>query len=105
MENDSIVKAKNFTAYSTLSLWDTFRAQQPLLTLLEPGHVADIVNSMLLYYEPKGVLPVWTLYGNETNTMTGYHSIPVIAEAYLKGIKGFDINKAYEAMKAGHSQR
>ena len=100
MENDSIVKAKNFTAYSTLSLWDTFRAQQPLLTLLEPGHVADIVNSMLLYYEPKGVLPVWTLYGNETNTMTGYHSIPVIAEAYLKGIKGFDINKAYEAMKA-----
>jgi predicted alpha-1,2-mannosidase len=100
MENDSIFKSKNFTAYSTLSLWDTFRAQQPLLTLLQPNRVADIINSMLVYYEPKAVLPVWTLYGNETNTMTGYHSIPVIAEAYLKGIKGFDINKAYEAIKA-----
>jgi predicted alpha-1,2-mannosidase len=55
---------------------------------------------MLKYYEPKGVLPVWTLYGNETNTMTGFHSIPVIAEAYIKGIKGFDINNAYQAMKA-----
>lgn len=100
MENDSIVIADNFTVYSTLSLWDTFRAQQPLLTLLQPSHVADIINSMLMYYEPKGILPVWTLYGNETNTMTGYHSIPIIAEAYFKGIKGFDINKAYHAMKA-----
>ena len=100
MENDSIVKAENYTAYSTLSLWDTFRAQQPLLTILEPAKVADIINSMLAYYETKKILPVWTLYGNETNTMTGYHSIPVIAEAYIKGIKGFDIEKAYEAMKA-----
>jgi len=100
MENDSITKAENFTAYSTLSLWDTFRAQQPLLTLLQPNTVSDIIKSMLVYYEPRGTLPVWTLYGNETNTMTGYHSIPVIAEAYLKGIRGFDINKAYEAMKA-----
>ena len=99
MGNDSISKADNFIVYSTLSLWDTFRAQQPLLTLLEPNKVSDIINSMLMYYEPKGVLPVWTLYGNETNTMTGFHSIPVIAEAYLKGIKGFDINKAYQAMK------
>jgi predicted alpha-1,2-mannosidase len=55
---------------------------------------------MLSYYETKKRLPVWTLYGNETNTMTGYHSIPVIVEAYRKGIKGFDIEKAYEAMKA-----
>jgi predicted alpha-1,2-mannosidase len=61
--------------------------------------VSDMVNSMLLYYEDKKILPVWTLYGNETNTMTGYHSIPVIAEAYLKGVKGFDIALAYEAMK------
>lgn len=99
MENDSIVKAENFTTYSTLSLWDTFRAQQPLLTILEPQRVAEIIHSMLRYYEHKKSLPVWTLYGNETNTMTGYHSIPVIAEAYIKGIKGFDIQKAYEAMK------
>ncbi|MFT5249615.1 MAG: putative alpha-1,2-mannosidase [bacterium] len=99
MENDSIVKAQDFTTYSTLSLWDTFRAQQPLLTILEPDRVAEIINSMLAYYEHKKILPVWTLYGNETNTMTGYHSIPVIAEAYLKGVRGFDIHKAYEAMK------
>lgn len=98
-ENDSIVKAENYTAYSTLSLWDTFRAQQPLLAILQPAKASDIINSMLAYYETTKILPVWTLYGNETNTMTGYHSIPVIAEAYLKGIKGFDIIKAYEAMK------
>ncbi|SFS62953.1 GH92 family glycosyl hydrolase [Lutibacter maritimus] len=98
-ENDEIVKAANYTAYSTLSLWDTFRAEQPLLTITHPEKVADIINSMLAYYETNKILPVWTLYGNETNTMTGYHSIPVIAEAYIKGIKGFDIKKAYQAMK------
>ncbi|GGK47428.1 hypothetical protein GCM10007963_14640 [Lutibacter litoralis] len=98
-ENDEIVKAENYTAYSTLSLWDTFRAEHPLLTFTAQDIVADIINSMLAYYQTNKILPVWTLYGNETNTMTGYHSIPVIAEAYTKGIKGFDINKAYEAMK------
>jgi predicted alpha-1,2-mannosidase len=99
MENDTISKAENFTAYSTLSLWDTFRAEHPLLTITDPDKVADLINSMLAYYQINKTLPVWTLYGNETNTMTGYHSIPVITEAYLKGIQGFDIEKAYEAMK------
>ncbi|MDO5971942.1 GH92 family glycosyl hydrolase [Flavivirga aquimarina] len=98
-ENDSIEKASNYTAYSTLSLWDTFRAEHPLLTITSQDKVADIINSMLAYFEVKNILPVWTLYGNETNTMTGYHSIPVIAEAFKKGIKGFDAEKAYEAMK------
>jgi len=98
-ENDSIVTAKNYTAYSTLSLWDTFRAENPLLTLIAPDKVSDIINSMLSYYETKKILPVWTLAANETNTMTGYHSIPVIVDAYLKGIKGFDAEKAYQAMK------
>lgn len=98
LSNDSIVKG-DFTAFTTMSLWDTFRAQQPLLTLTHPERVGDIVSSMLAYYDERGVLPVWNLYGNETNTMTGYHSIPIIAEAYLKGIKGFDINRVYEAMK------
>ena len=97
--NDSIVAAKNYTAYSTLSLWDTFRAEQPLLALIAPDRVSDIVNSMLAYYQTKKILPVWTLYGNETNTMTGYHAIPVIVEAYIKGIRGFDAEKAFEAMK------
>ena len=99
MENDTISKAENFIAYSTLSLWDTFRAEHPLLTITDPDKVADFINSMLAYYQINKKLPVWTLYGNETNTMTGYHSIPVITEAYLKGIQGFDIEKAYEAMK------
>lgn len=99
LSNDSIVTLSNATAYSTLSLWDTFRAEQPLLTILEPEKVTDIVKSMLLYYDEHKILPVWTLYANETNTMTGYHSIPVIVEAYLKGIRDFDIKKAYEAMK------
>ena len=98
-ENDSIVTAANYTAYSTLSLWDTFRAENPLLTLIAPDKTSDIVNSMLAYYSTKNILPVWTLYANETNTMTGYHSIPVIVDAYQKGIKGFDAERAYEAMK------
>lgn len=98
-ENNEIIKAENYTAYSTLSLWDTFRAEHPLLTFTAQDKVSDIINSMLAYYQTNKILPVWTLYGNETNTMTGYHSIPVIAEAYLKGIKGFDIEKAYDAMK------
>ncbi|HEA29114.1 MAG TPA: glycoside hydrolase family 92 protein [Leeuwenhoekiella sp.] len=98
LQNDSIAKG-DFTAYTTLSLWDTFRAQQPLLTLTDPDRVSDIVNSMLAYYGINKKLPVWNLYGNETNTMTGYHAIPVITEAYLKGIRGFDAEKAFEAMK------
>lgn len=98
-ENDEIVSATNYTAYSTLSLWDTFRAEHPLLTLTAPDKVSDIINTMLAYYETKKILPVWTLYANETNTMTGYHSIPVIVEAYKKGIRGFDAEKAFEAMK------
>ncbi|WP_282017332.1 GH92 family glycosyl hydrolase [Salegentibacter mishustinae] len=99
LQNDSIAKTDG-TAYSTLSLWDTFRAQNPLLTITNPGITSDIVNSMLAYYDESGSLPVWTLYGNETNTMTGYHSVPVIVEAYFKGIEGFDVEKAYEALKA-----
>lgn len=99
LENDSIVTADNYTAYSTLSLWDTFRAEHPLLTIIAPDRVSDMINSMLAYYETNKILPVWTLYGNETNTMTGYHSIPVIVEAYKKGIRGFDAEKAFEAMK------
>ena len=98
-ENDEIVTAENYTAYSTLSLWDTFRAEHPLLTITAPDKVSDIINTMLAYYETRNILPVWTLYANETNTMTGYHSIPVIVEAYKKGIRGFDAEKAFEAMK------
>ena len=99
LQNDSISSAEGIT-YSTLSLWDTFRAENPLLTITEPEKVSDIIKSMLAYYDESGTLPVWTLYGNETNTMTGYHSIPVIAEAYFKGIEGFDPERAFEALKS-----
>ena len=98
LQNDSIVSAP-FTMYSTLSLWDTFRAAHPLFTLVAPERVGDMVKTMLVYYNQHKRLPVWTLYGNETNTMTGYHSIPVIAEAIKKGLGDFNHEIAYEAMK------
>lgn len=98
-QNDEIYKENKFTAYSTLSLWDTFRAENPLITLLTPKVSSDIINSMLAYSDVYQKLPIWTLYGNETECMTGYHSIPVIVEAYKKGIRTFDVEKAYEMMK------
>ena len=97
-------QAKNFTNLTGMSLWDTFRAANPLYTILSPSKVADIINSMLAQYDEYGLLPVWPLCNSETNCMTGYHSIPVITDAYLKGIGGFDANKAFEAMKKSAMQ-
>ncbi len=90
-------KTKNFTNYSTFSLWDTFRATHPLFTILHPARVNDMIKSMLVFYQQNGLLPVWSLYGNETNCMTGYCSVPVIADAILKGIGDFDKELALEA--------
>jgi predicted alpha-1,2-mannosidase len=90
--------------YTTHSLWDTFRAANPLLTLTQPYRIADIVNSYLLFYDQNGLLPIWDLHFNETSTMTGYHAVPVIADAILKDIPGFDVAKAYEAMKKSSMQ-
>ncbi len=100
LQNDSIAKTDNWNVYSTLSLWDTFRAENPLLNILQPEKVNDIIKSMLAYYGEQDRLPVWTLYANETNTMTGNHGVSVIAEAYLKGIREYDVEKAYEAVKS-----
>ena len=99
LQNDRISNLGDSKAYSTLSLWDTFRGQNPLLNILQPGRVNDIIKSMLAYYSEQGRLPVWTLYGNETNTMTGNHGVSVIAEAYLKGIRSYDIEQAYQAVR------
>ncbi len=88
-----------FANYSIFSLWDTFRAAHPLYTILEPDRVNDMVRSMLAFADEYGLLPVWSLVGNETNTMTGYHAIPVIADAYLKGFRDYDVAEAFEAMK------
>lgn len=88
-----------FTNYTVFSLWDTYRAAHPLYTLLQPERVPDFVNSMLAIYEQQGRLPVWHLYGSDTNEMIGIQSVPVIADAILKGIKGFNYERAYQAMK------
>ncbi len=86
--------------YTAYSLWDTFRALDPLYTVIQTERYTGIVNSMLAFYKENGLLPVWDLSTNETNCMTGYHAVPVLADAVLKGIKGVDINLAYQAMKA-----
>ncbi len=96
--------AGNFTDYTGLSLWDTFRALNPLLTIVQPARVPDFINSMLAQYDETGLLPVWPLCASETNCMIGYHAVPVIVDAYFKGIRGFDVDKAYEAMKASAMQ-
>ena len=98
---DNNVHHADFAFRSTFSLWDTFRAEHPLLTLVRPEQDnADIVNSLLASQQdsPFGILPVWQFQGRETWTMIGYHAVPVIADAYLKGIKGFDADKALDAM-------
>lgn len=89
-----------FNNYSVFSLWDTYRAAHPLYTLVQPNRVNDFVNSLLAAYDQQGKLPVWHLKGNETNCMVGYHAVPVIADAYLKGFSGFDAERAFEAMKS-----
>jgi len=90
--------ALGYRKHAIFSLWDTFRAQHPLLTLIDPDRVNDLVSSMLSFHDEHGLLPVWSLVGNETNTMTGHHALPVIADAYRKGYREFDAEKALEAM-------
>ena len=98
---DKVVRRNpGFENYTTFSLWDTYRAAHPLFTLVQPERVNDFVNSMLAIYQQQGKLPVWHLMGSETNTMVGYHAVPVIADAYLKGFRGFDAELAFEAMKS-----
>ena len=87
-----------FNNYTVFSLWDTYRAAHPLYTILDPDRVNDFVKSMLAIHDQQGSLPVWHLMGCETGTMVGNHSIPVIADAFLKGIGDFDAEKALDAM-------
>lgn len=90
-----------FQYYSTFSLWDIFRGEAPLLTLTEPERVNDFVQSMLAFYQesPDHALPIWPLASYETWCMIGYHSVPVIYDAYEKGFRGFDAELAYQAMR------
>ncbi|HTR31573.1 MAG TPA: GH92 family glycosyl hydrolase [Puia sp.] len=93
-----------FSNYTIFSLWDTYRTLNPLMTLIQPERVNDIVNSMLAIYQQQGKLPIWHLQGRETNCMVGYSAVPVIAEAYLEGYRGFDPNLALDAMKASSTR-
>lgn len=102
--DDNIHKAAGYTKYSIFSLWDTFRAEHPLFTIIQRNRVGDMINSMLSHYREYGLLPVWELDGNETNCMIGYHAIPVIADAILKRIVGFDKEEAFMAMKISAMQ-
>lgn len=90
-----------FQNYTIFSLWDTYRAEHPLLNLLQPQRVNDLIQSLLAEYRESGLhtTPIWPLWGNETWCMIGYHSVPVIVDAYFKGFRGFDAEAAYQAMR------
>lgn len=101
--DNAVHQAKGWTNYSTFSLWDTYRALHPLATLVQPPQrTSDFVNSLLAARResPYGVLPVWSFHGLETWCMIGYHAVPVIADAYMKGIRGYDADEALQAMVA-----
>ncbi len=97
---DGKVHTAKHDVYTVFSLWDTFRAEHPLFTILEPDRTNDFIKTFLLQYQQSGRLPVWELWGNETDCMIGYHSVSVIADAYVKGIRGYNAELALQAMVA-----
>ena len=99
IQPNNIADADEEPFYSTFSYWDTFRAAHPLYTLITPEKVDDFVNSTLRQAEKQGYMPIWTLWGVDNHTMIGNHSIPVVVDAYLKGFRGFDAEKAYAAIR------
>ena len=98
--DDRIHTANGWENYSTFSLWDTYRAAHPLYTLIVPHRTGDMINSFIAFYKQHGRLPVWNMWGSETDMMIGYHSVPVITDAYLKGIGDFNAEEALAACVA-----
>jgi putative alpha-1,2-mannosidase len=98
--DQKIHTAKGFNYYTVFSLWDTYRAEDPLFNLIDRKRTNDFVRSFLAMYEQGGLLPIWPLASSETYCMVGNHSIPVIVDAYAKGIRGFDAEEALKAMKS-----
>ena len=98
----TIGQAKDFTNYTTFSLWDTYRAFHPLLNLVNKPLQADLANSMLEHYDKstEHMLPIWSFYSGETWCMIGYHAVSVLADMMVKGVPGFDYERAFQAMKA-----
>ena len=97
--DQNIHRAEGFANYTTFSLWDTYRALHPLFTIIQQRRTSDMINSMLAHYDQSvhKMLPVWSHHANENWCMIGYHSVPVIADAIVKGIDGFDGTRAVEA--------
>ena len=98
-------QSNEFDNYTVFSLWDTYRATHPLFTLIDQERTLDFIHTFLEQYDKGGQLPVWELAGTYTHCMIGYHSIPVIVDAFMKGITGFDLDKAYEAMLHSADQK
>jgi predicted alpha-1,2-mannosidase len=96
---DHQIHQSETTHYTVFSLWDTYRALHPFFTITDKKRTNEFVSSLLQMYDDGGRLPMWPLAGNYTDDMLGYHSIPVIADAYMKGIRGYDVEKAFLAMK------
>jgi predicted alpha-1,2-mannosidase len=94
----AVAQARGRVYYSTLSLWDTFRAAHPLYTLLVPERVDDFVLTLLDHHRAQGHLPLWPIWGRETWCMIGNPALPVIADAWAKGFRGFDGDEALAAM-------
>lgn len=101
---DLKVQQADFDYYTVFSLWDTYRATHPLFTLTQQKRTVDFIKTFIKQHEQGGLLPVWELSANETGCMIGYHAVPVIVDAYMKGIRDFDAEKAYAAMKASAEQ-
>lgn len=97
LESNEIKTAHNGNRYTVFSLWDTYRNVHQLLTLLYPDKQRDMIQSMINMYKEHGWMPKWELFGRETYTMEGDPAIPVITDSWLKGLRGYDINTAYEA--------
>lgn len=97
--DNKIHTAKGFEYYTVFSLWDTYRTENPLLTLIDRKRTLDFIKTFLAMHQQGGLLPVWPLANYETYCMIGNHAIPVITDAYAKGIRGFDTKLALEAMK------
>jgi predicted alpha-1,2-mannosidase len=98
MDKKTHQSGKESESYTVFSLWDTFRAFHPLMTIINPSENEAWIRSLLKKYDESGALPMWELAANETGTMIGYHAVPVIVDAYLKGYRNFDAEKAYRAI-------
>ena len=92
-------QSHDFTNYTVFSLWDTFRATHPLFTIIERNRTNDFIQTLLAKYDEGGILPIWELAGNYTGCMIGYHAVPMIVDAYVNGIRGYDTKKAYAAIR------